>query len=168
MPFDDVPAFLCQLRDMEGVAPRALEFLILTAGRTGEVLGATWDEIDFESGIWVVPAKRMKAGREHRVPLSDRALAILAELGACTVASTAMRRSTASIAMLERGLSRLRPGKTYSPVLTRPGTTIVFSLGCLRNAFGTLTSRLSILRAAAWPRDRRRASVRTSSSSSRS
>jgi integrase len=82
MPFDEVPAFVSRLRGLEGVAPRALEFLILTAGRTGEVLGATWEEIDFTSGIWGVPAKRMKAGREHRVPLSDRALAILAELSA--------------------------------------------------------------------------------------
>ncbi|MCC2654631.1 MAG: integrase, partial [Microvirga sp.] len=80
MPFDEVPAFVSRLRDAQGVAPRALEFLILTAGRTGEVLGAAWDEIDIEAGIWTVPAVRMKAGREHRVPLTQRALAILAEL----------------------------------------------------------------------------------------
>ena len=80
MPFDDVPQFIDRLRGMEGVAPRALEFLILTAGRTGEVLGAKWDEIDLANRIWTVPATRMKAGREHRVPLTDRALAILADL----------------------------------------------------------------------------------------
>jgi integrase len=80
MPFDEVPAFVSRLRDLKGVAPRALEFLILTAGRTGEVLGATWDEIDLESGIWTVSGTRMKAGREHRVPLTDRALEILGEL----------------------------------------------------------------------------------------
>src|SRR5215217_7501753 len=75
MPFDEVPAFMSRLREMVGVAPRALEFLILTAGRTGEVLGATWKEIDLASGTWAVPPSRMKTGREHRVPLSDRALA---------------------------------------------------------------------------------------------
>jgi integrase len=80
MPFDEVPEFIDRLRGMEGVAPRALEFLILTAGRTGEVLGAKWDEIDLVNRIWTVPATRMKAGREHRVPLTDRALAILADL----------------------------------------------------------------------------------------
>jgi len=80
MPFDEVPQFIDRLRGMEGVAPRALEFLILTAGRTGEVLGAKWDEIDLANRIWTVPATRMKAGREHRVPLTSRALAILADL----------------------------------------------------------------------------------------
>ena len=58
----------------------ALEFTIFTAARTGEVLGATWGEIDFDAGVWIVPAARMKAGRPHRVPLSDRALAILRQL----------------------------------------------------------------------------------------
>jgi integrase len=57
-----------------------LEFLVLTAARSGEVLGARWTEIDFDKAVWTVPAARMKAGREHRVPLSGRALAILAEL----------------------------------------------------------------------------------------
>ena len=80
MPFDQVPQFIDRLRGMEGVAPRALEFLILTAGRTGEVLGAKWEEIDLANRIWTVPATRMKAGRAHRVPLTDRALAILADL----------------------------------------------------------------------------------------
>ena len=59
------------------MAARALEFAIFTAARTGEVLGARWDEIDLTTKIWTVPAERMKAGREHRVPLSDPALAIL-------------------------------------------------------------------------------------------
>ena len=65
---------------MQGVAPRALEFAILTAARSGEVLGARWDEIDLPGKVWTVPAARMKAGKEHRVPLSDRAMAILDEL----------------------------------------------------------------------------------------
>src|SRR4029077_16354687 len=61
----------------QGIAPRALEFLILTAARAGEVRGATWDEIDFEAATWTIPAERMKAGREHKVPLSEAALALL-------------------------------------------------------------------------------------------
>lgn len=80
MPFADVPAFVGRLRAMEGVAARALEFAILTAARSGEVLGARWQEIDFEIKVWTVPPERMKGGREHGVPLSDRAMTILAEL----------------------------------------------------------------------------------------
>ena len=79
MPYDEVPAFLEQLRAREAVAALALEFTILTAVRTGEVLGATWAEIDFEKRTWTVPALRMKAGREHRVPLSSRAVEVLNE-----------------------------------------------------------------------------------------
>jgi integrase len=80
MPFAEVPAFVGRLRTMQGVAPRALEFAILTAARSGEALGARWDEIDLPEKVWTVPATRMKAGKEHRVPLSDRAKAILGEL----------------------------------------------------------------------------------------
>jgi integrase len=80
MPYGDVPAFLTCLRTRQSVAARALEFLILTAARSGEVLGAKWSEIDADNGVWTIPASRMKAGREHRVPLSSRAAAILAEL----------------------------------------------------------------------------------------
>jgi integrase len=77
LPFDQMPAFLATLQGREGMAARALEFTILTAARTAEVLGATWDEIDADAKVWTVPAKRMKAGREHRVPLSGPALALL-------------------------------------------------------------------------------------------
>jgi integrase len=80
LPYADLPRFIERLHEMEGMAACALEFLILTASRTGEVLGARWDEFDLKSAIWTVPATRMKAGREHRVPLSDRALAIVTAL----------------------------------------------------------------------------------------
>ena len=80
MSFADVPAFVCKLRAMQGTGTRALEFAILTAARSGEVLGARWEEIDLQGKVWTVPAERMKAGNEHRVPLPDRALAILKEL----------------------------------------------------------------------------------------
>jgi integrase len=77
MPYPDVPAFIADLRQREGVAALALEFLILNASRLGEVLGARWDEIDREAKVWTIPAGRTKAGREHRVPLTARALEIL-------------------------------------------------------------------------------------------
>ena len=76
MPYCDIPAFIQLLRGKDAMAARGLEFLILTAARSGEVLGATWAEMDLEKSIWTIPAKRMKAGKEHRVPLSPRALAI--------------------------------------------------------------------------------------------
>ena len=80
LPFSDMPAFLHALRSQKGMAARALEFAALTAARTGEVLGACWREIDLTARVWNIPADRMKAGREHRVPLSDAALAVLEEV----------------------------------------------------------------------------------------
>jgi integrase len=77
LPFDEVPAFLARLRVVSGLSALALEFTILTAARSAEVLGARWPEIDFAKRLWTVHAARMKGGREHRVPLSDAALAIL-------------------------------------------------------------------------------------------
>ena len=71
MAYDDLPGFMVKLRQRAGVTERALEFLILTAARTGEVLNATWDEIDLLNKTWTVPAARMKAGKKHRVPLAD-------------------------------------------------------------------------------------------------
>jgi integrase len=77
MAYEEVAAFLADLRQREGTAALALELCVLTAARSGEVLGMQWSEIDFDKKIWTVPAERMKAGREHRVPLSSRAAAIL-------------------------------------------------------------------------------------------
>lgn len=77
MPYQDVPEFVRSLKGRLSTAARALHFLILTAARTGEVLGATWKEIDLEAKIWTVPADRMKAGAEHRVPLTPAAIAVL-------------------------------------------------------------------------------------------
>jgi len=77
LPYDALPAFMADLRSRDAVAARALEFLILTAARSGEVLGAHADEIDLEKRVWTIPADRMKAGREHRVPLSPRAIEIV-------------------------------------------------------------------------------------------
>jgi integrase len=77
MAFADVPAFMLDLGQQQSIAARALEFLILTAARTGEVLGAKWNEIDFDSKVWTVPAGRMKNGKEHAVPLSGHAMELL-------------------------------------------------------------------------------------------
>ncbi|MHC3431710.1 tyrosine-type recombinase/integrase [Delftia lacustris] len=78
LPIDAMPGFMAQLRQRKGLSARALEFLVLTAARSGEVRGATWQEIDMEAAVWTVPAERMKAQKEHRVPLSPQALALLA------------------------------------------------------------------------------------------
>ena len=75
--YKQVHEFVLALRAMRGTAPLALEFMLLTAARTGEVVGARWDEIDLTANVWTVPAERMKAGREHRVPLCSRAVEIL-------------------------------------------------------------------------------------------
>ena len=78
LPYAQLPAFMAALRAREpSPSTRALEFLILTAARSGEVRGATWDEIDLERGLWTIPAERMKMDRAHRVPLSTAALAVL-------------------------------------------------------------------------------------------
>ena len=78
LPWRETPEFMAALRTREGVAARALEFAILTGARSGEVRGMRWDEVDGD--VWVIPTERIKAKREHRVPLSPRALAILNEL----------------------------------------------------------------------------------------
>lgn len=77
VPFAEIYVFLQQLRKAEGIARRALEFVILTAARSGEVRGATWSEINLKEKLWTIPAERMKAAKEHRVPLSDDAITLL-------------------------------------------------------------------------------------------
>jgi integrase len=113
VPFAELPALVAQLRERDTLSARCLEFTILCASRTGEVIGATWDEIDLKKRLWVVPASRMKSDREHRVPLSDRAVEILKSLprrGAHVFTGT-NRKPLSNMAMLEllRGLS---PGHT--------------------------------------------------------
>lgn len=80
LPWQEIGAFMALLRTQAGVASRALEFAILTAARSGEVIGATWQEIDLDKSTWTIPAERMKAKKEHRIPLSTRALEIVKEL----------------------------------------------------------------------------------------
>ena len=80
MAYDVVPGFIARLRERESMAALALEFTILTAARSGEVLGAKWSEVDIDKKVWTIPAERMKSARPHRVPLSAPALTILAKL----------------------------------------------------------------------------------------
>ena len=80
LPYKQINAFITALRKQRGSAPLALEFMILTAGRTGEVTGAKWGEIDFDEKVWTIPSARMKANREHRVPLCDRTVEILSSI----------------------------------------------------------------------------------------
>ena len=80
LPREELGAFMQNLKRREGVAARALEFLILTATRSGEVRHAVWSEIDLSARLWVIPAERMKAGKEHRVPLSNEAIKLLKNL----------------------------------------------------------------------------------------
>jgi integrase len=88
LPVAEIGPFIKRLREAEGMGARALEFAILTAARSGEVRGATWAEIDMEAAVWIVPADRMKAAREHRVPLSPPAIALLKALPRMAVAGT--------------------------------------------------------------------------------
>ncbi|MFA7351391.1 MAG: integrase arm-type DNA-binding domain-containing protein [Methylotenera sp.] len=77
MKIDDMPSFMPKLREQEGIGARALEFTILTAARSGEVRGASWDEIDLDNKVWTIPAERMKGKKEHRSALSNDAIALL-------------------------------------------------------------------------------------------
>jgi integrase len=79
LPWDRIPDFIMALKQRSGMSGLALQFCIFTAARSGEVRGATWSEIDFERGIWTIPGSRMKTKREHRVPISNAALAVLTE-----------------------------------------------------------------------------------------
>ena len=82
LPYEQVSNFVGGLRGRDGISARALEFTILTAARSGEVLGMLWDEVDLGKKVWTVPGARMKAGRDYRVPLCDDAVAILKQVSA--------------------------------------------------------------------------------------
>ena len=129
LPYAKTTAFLAELREQEGVAARALEFAILTAARTGEVIGAQWSEIGLDARLWTIPGNRMKAGKEHRVPLSDAALAIVEKMATVRLgqfvfpgASGARPLSNMSMLMLLRRMKR--------PDLTVHGFRSAFSDWC--------------------------------------
>jgi integrase len=105
MTFAELPAFIAELRNRDSISARALEFTILTAARTSEVIGAKWSEVDLDAGVWTVPAERMKGGKEHQVPLSRRAIAILEDLprerGGYLFPGARAKASLSNMAMLE-------------------------------------------------------------------
>jgi integrase len=80
LPYAEVPAFMAKVRQQNGATAACLEFIVLSAARLGEAIYATWDEIDLQNHVWIVPARRMKAGVEHRVPLSAAAIAVLKDV----------------------------------------------------------------------------------------
>ena len=107
LPYAELPAFSVELRGRDSISARALEFTILTAARTGEVIGANWYEFDLKARTWTIPAERMKAGREHKVPLCDRAVEILH--GLKRHGERAFELSNMAMLEMVRGL---RPGHT--------------------------------------------------------
>jgi integrase len=133
LPISTVPAWYSQLKRQNGLAAKALCFLTLTAARSGEIRGALWSEMDLENSMWTVPAKRMKAGREHRVPLSRAALDILRSLprypgsqhvfpspkgtamSDMTVSAVMRRMNEAEVAAKRRGWLDLRNGRPAVP-----------------------------------------------------
>lgn len=116
LPWQEMPAFMAELRANSSVSGRALEFTILTAARTGETIGAKWDEIDLDAKTWTVPAARMKAHKAHTVPLSDRAIALLRDLprekGSPYVFPGARERAPLSNMAMLQLLKGMRPGLT--------------------------------------------------------
>jgi integrase len=106
LPYSELPEFMTELRRHDDIEARALEFTILTAARTNEVIGGSPNEIDFDKGVWTVSAARMKAGKEHRVPLSDDALALLRVLGAPSMSRLFPIAPTAMLKFLRRQLQR--------------------------------------------------------------
>lgn len=115
LPWQEAPAFMAELRGRQGMSAFALQFTILTATRTGESIGALWWEIQLDEGLWTIPAGRMKAGREHRVPLSAQAVELLRELprmeGSDVVFWGNRKPHLSNMAMLEL-LRGMRPGLT--------------------------------------------------------
>jgi len=108
LPYSESPAFMAELRERDSLSTRALEFTILTAARTGEVIGATRDEIDLKAKTWTIPAERMKAGKEHKVRLCERAVEILQSLD---------QRSKKLFPLSNMGMAELLKGM-------RPGVTV--------------------------------------------
>ena len=110
LPWRRVPEFMAALREREGMGARALEFAILTAARSGEVRGATWDEISMEARTWTIPPDRIKAGRSHTVPLSDDAVALLEavpRMAGSNLVFTAARGGPVSDATLSATVKRM-------------------------------------------------------------
>jgi integrase len=111
LPYSEIAAFLVALRAYDSVYARAVEFAVMTAARAGEVAGARWSEIDLATAIWTVPAARMKGRREHRVPLSPQAVAVLSVMPRTGDRVFPSDRVRANLGMLEL-VKRIRPDIT--------------------------------------------------------
>ena len=114
MPYQKVPSFISALRQRDALSERLLEFVILTASRQSEARLATYDEIDKDSRIWTIPASRMKANREHRVPLTDRMLELIDWCRNDSVYLFAESQSPLSINALRMLMNRMGAGE-YTP-----------------------------------------------------
>ena len=134
--YADLPSFLKELRERPALAATALELTILTATRTSEVLGAEWREFDLAAGIWLIPASRMKARMEHRVPLSKRALAILRELSEA-------RTDDDSFVFPGRAPNKPLSNMSMLMLLDRMGRRGVFTVHGFRSAFSDWASEVS-------------------------
>lgn len=133
LPWQKLPAFMAILRQMDSVSAKALQFVILNASRSGEVRGARWQEIDLDQAVWTIPAERMKAKREHRVPLSKASLAILDTMkplkrGPESLIFPSARKATAlsdmALSELLRGMNEVEKGQT-PPWVSQEGKPIV-------------------------------------------
>jgi integrase len=120
LPYADLPNFMMHLREREGIAAAAMEFLILTAARTGEVLGATWKEIDLKKSIWMIAGQRMKSGKEHVVPLSAPAVAVMERM---------RKLSNGEFVFFGQSSGRLLSGATLPRLLCRMKRTDITSHG---------------------------------------
>jgi len=129
MPYPDIPWFVAKLREVESIHALALEFLILTAARSGEVLGVTWEEIDISGKVWAIPANRMKAGKVHRIPLSAGAMAILERMAEIR---------TGDLVFAGRRRGRLLSGEAMGALVT--GATIHGFRSSFRDWAGEETS----------------------------
>jgi integrase len=118
LPYPEIGAFIAELRQQEGIAAPALEFAILTAARTGEVRGTRWSEIDLAAKVWNIPASRMKAKKEHRVPLSDAAMTIVKAMSEIRRGDFVFPGTRANRSLSKNALAKalLRTGRTDTTV----------------------------------------------------
>ena len=144
LPYDEIGDFLKLLRGTEGIAARAFEFLILTAARTSEVIGALWDEVDLEKATWTIPAHRIKAGREHRVPLSRAAVAVLQSMVEKQIGKFVFPSGREDQPLQQHGASR--PPGTYSA-----GQTLQRMVSAARFAIGRQNARTIPAKSLKWP-----------------
>jgi integrase len=107
LPYDQVKDCIAKLREKNAMTARALEFCILTASRAGETLGARWGEIDLDKALWTIPAARMKAGVEHRVPLATRPLEILKALSKCRLGALVFPGSSPRNSLSETAMRQM-------------------------------------------------------------